>query len=191
MAAAYDSYLPWFIKPLPRSRAWANLPADSETKDALAGRLPCCRGGTCAGASIQWRLRWRSSGARRSPRRANTRATKDEFAAPVRAGRCGSEGAGDRLRQADCGFWQLADAVGKDQSLSAPDRRYCAALRRCAAEHAGRVHLVHLGLAGCVRRQALHRGGNRPGQGRRSGTEPAATALSRWWSLGIRCAPGR
>ena len=50
MAAAYDSYLPWFIKPLSAlTRAWANLPADSETKTALADQIAVLRG---------WDLRW-------------------------------------------------------------------------------------------------------------------------------------
>ena len=40
MVAAYDSYLPWFEKPLPALfKAWANLPADSAMKTALAGQI--------------------------------------------------------------------------------------------------------------------------------------------------------
>ncbi len=91
--------------------------------------------------------------------------SEDEFAAPIGLGRCGSEGAGYSLRQADRGFWELADAVGRDQSLSTPDRGYSAALRRCAAEHAGGIHVFHLGLAGFVWGEALHSGGNRQGDG--------------------------
>ena len=50
MTAAYDSYLPWFIKPLSAlTRAWANLPANSETKTALADQIAVLRG---------WDLRW-------------------------------------------------------------------------------------------------------------------------------------
>jgi acyl-homoserine lactone acylase PvdQ len=50
MAAAYDSYLPWFIKPLSGlTRAWANLPANSETKTALAGQIAVLQ---------KWDLRW-------------------------------------------------------------------------------------------------------------------------------------
>jgi acyl-homoserine-lactone acylase len=49
-AAAYDSYLPWFIKPLSAlTRAWANLPANSETKGALAAQI---------GVLQRWDLRW-------------------------------------------------------------------------------------------------------------------------------------
>jgi acyl-homoserine-lactone acylase len=50
MAAAYDSYLPWFIKPISAlTRAWANLPANSETKSALAAQI---------GVLQRWDLRW-------------------------------------------------------------------------------------------------------------------------------------
>jgi acyl-homoserine-lactone acylase len=50
MTAAYDSYLPWFIKPVPRLiHAWDSLPPDSETKTSLAGQIAVLRG---------WDLRW-------------------------------------------------------------------------------------------------------------------------------------
>jgi acyl-homoserine-lactone acylase len=50
MAAAYDSYLPWFIKPVSSlTRAWASLPPDSPTKNALAGQV---------GVLKAWDLRW-------------------------------------------------------------------------------------------------------------------------------------
>ena len=50
VTAAYDSYLPWFIKPLPALiQAWDQLPAESETKAALAGQIAVLR---------QWDLRW-------------------------------------------------------------------------------------------------------------------------------------
>jgi acyl-homoserine lactone acylase PvdQ len=49
-AAAYDSYLPWFIKPLSMlKQAWAKLPADSEMKTALAAQIGVLQG---------WDLRW-------------------------------------------------------------------------------------------------------------------------------------
>jgi acyl-homoserine-lactone acylase len=49
-AAAYDSYLPWFIKPISAlTRAWANLPANSETRMALANQMAVLQG---------WDLRW-------------------------------------------------------------------------------------------------------------------------------------
>jgi acyl-homoserine-lactone acylase len=50
IAAAYDSYLPWFEKPLPALlRAWASLPAASPQKAALAGQIAVL--GT-------WDMRW-------------------------------------------------------------------------------------------------------------------------------------
>ena len=50
VAAAYDSYLPWFIKPLSGLiRAWIELPQDSPMKSSLAGQI----------AELQrWDLRW-------------------------------------------------------------------------------------------------------------------------------------
>jgi acyl-homoserine-lactone acylase len=50
VAAAYDSYLPWFIKPLSGLiRAWIDLPAESPMKSSLAGQI----------AELQrWDLRW-------------------------------------------------------------------------------------------------------------------------------------
>ncbi len=50
MAAAYDSYLPWFSKPLPALiKAWSDLPADSEEKTALAGQITTLQ---------SWDMRW-------------------------------------------------------------------------------------------------------------------------------------
>jgi acyl-homoserine-lactone acylase len=50
VTAAYDSYLPWFVTPLPSLiQAWDNLPADSETKAALASQIAVLR---------QWDMRW-------------------------------------------------------------------------------------------------------------------------------------
>jgi acyl-homoserine-lactone acylase len=50
IAAAYDSYLPWFEKPIPALiKAWDNLPDGSETKAALAGQIAVLRA---------WDLRW-------------------------------------------------------------------------------------------------------------------------------------
>jgi len=50
VAAAYDSYLPWFIKPLSGLiKAWIDLPQDSPMKSSLAGQI----------AELQrWDLRW-------------------------------------------------------------------------------------------------------------------------------------
>ena len=50
MAAAYDSYLPWFIKPLRvLMQAWANLPANSEMRTSLSPQIAVLRA---------WDLRW-------------------------------------------------------------------------------------------------------------------------------------
>ncbi len=50
ITAAYDSYLPWFGKPLPALvQAWDQLPPTSETKAALAGQIAILR---------KWDMRW-------------------------------------------------------------------------------------------------------------------------------------
>jgi acyl-homoserine-lactone acylase len=50
IAAAYDSYLPWFIKPVSAVvAAWNKLPADSEQKKALALEIA---------EFAKWNLRW-------------------------------------------------------------------------------------------------------------------------------------
>jgi acyl-homoserine lactone acylase PvdQ len=50
VAAAYDTYLPWFEKPIPALvKAWDQLPAASPQKAGLAGQIAVLR---------QWDLRW-------------------------------------------------------------------------------------------------------------------------------------
>ena len=50
VTSAYDSYLPWFIKPLAALKeAYASLPANSETKKALADQMAVLQA---------WDLRW-------------------------------------------------------------------------------------------------------------------------------------
>jgi len=50
IAAAYDSYLPWFEKPLPALvKAWEDAPADNSLKTKLAEQIGLLRG---------WDLRW-------------------------------------------------------------------------------------------------------------------------------------
>jgi acyl-homoserine lactone acylase PvdQ len=84
IAAAYDSYLPWFEKPLPALlKAWAGLPANSQRKAALAGQI------AVLGA---WDLRWGVDSVQTSlaifwgeeiAKVANTsHGSEDEFAAP-------------------------------------------------------------------------------------------------------------
>ena len=50
VTAAYDSYLPWFEKPIPALvKAWDELPTDDPTKTQLAGQIQLLRA---------WDLRW-------------------------------------------------------------------------------------------------------------------------------------
>jgi acyl-homoserine-lactone acylase len=89
MTAAYDSYLPWFIKPLSAlKQAWADLPADAEMKTALAPQIAVLQA---------WDLRWGVDSVATSlaifwgqeiskaalVRESNTPADLDEFLAPA------------------------------------------------------------------------------------------------------------
>ncbi len=62
------------------------------------------------------------------------------------------QSAGDGVRQARRRFRYVEDAVGRRQSLPAPDGRHRSALQRCRAQHPGRLHVVAVGVARLVRR---------------------------------------
>jgi acyl-homoserine-lactone acylase len=110
IAAAYDSYLPWFEKPLPALfKAWASLPAASERKAALAGQIALLQG---------WDLRWGVDSVETSlavfwgqeiAKAANaSHDSEDEFAAPKVSGDVALNAlatASARLT-ADFGSWQ-------------------------------------------------------------------------------------
>ncbi len=110
VTAAYDSYLPWFIKPLPRLfHAWASLPESSETKVALAGQI---------GILQRWDLRWGVSSVATSlaifwgqeiAKAGQPAGYEDEFAAPAVPDDVALKAlatASDKLT-ADFGTWQV------------------------------------------------------------------------------------
>jgi len=109
MTAAYDSYLPWFIKPLPALvQAWDQLPAESETKAALAGQIAVLR---------KWDMRWGVDSVATSlaifwgqeiAKVGHTAAYEEQFSAPVVPGDVALKAlltASDKLT-ADFGRWQ-------------------------------------------------------------------------------------
>ncbi len=109
VTAAYDSYLPWFIKPLPRLiNAWANLPPDSGTKTALAAQIAVLE---------KWDLRWDVDSVATSlaifwgqeiTKIGHPAGYEDEFAAPVVPGDQALKAlaaASDKLT-VDFGTWQ-------------------------------------------------------------------------------------
>ena len=70
MAAAYDSYLPWFEKPIPALlKAWDATPAQ-QSAEGETGRADrgAARVGSALGGRIRCRRRWRCSGARSARR---------------------------------------------------------------------------------------------------------------------------
>jgi acyl-homoserine-lactone acylase len=113
MAAAYDSYLPWFIKPLPALvTAWNNLP-DSETKTALAGQVAMLKGwdlrwgvdSVATSLAVFWGQEIAKAAISTAPHAASD---EDEFVAPVLPGDAALKAlaaASDKLT-ADFGSWQ-------------------------------------------------------------------------------------
>jgi acyl-homoserine-lactone acylase len=109
VTAAYDSYLPWFIKPLPALiHAWEKLPANSETRAALAGQIAVLQ---------KWDLRWGVDSVATSlaifwgqeiAKVGPTAAYEEQFSAPVVPGDVALKAlatASDKLK-ADFGSWQ-------------------------------------------------------------------------------------
>ena len=110
MTAAYDSYLPWFIKPLHALLdAWTKLPANSATKVELAGQIAVLQ---------KWDLRWGVDsvatslavfwGQEIAKAAGHTAAHEEQFSAPVLPGDVALKAlatASERLT-ADFGTWQ-------------------------------------------------------------------------------------
>ena len=113
MAGAYDSYLPWFDKPLPALvKAWTDLPA-SETKTALAGQIATLRGwdqrwgvdSVATSLAVFWGQEIAKVAVTNSP---HPGAYEDQFEAPVvppEVALKALRAASDRLT-ADFGSWQ-------------------------------------------------------------------------------------
>jgi acyl-homoserine-lactone acylase len=109
MTAAFDSYLPWFTKPLPALlNAWTNLPPDSDMKTALAGQIAVLQ---------KWDLRWGVDSVATSlavfwgqevTKASHPVGYEDEFVAPVLPDDLALKAlaaASDKLK-ADFGSWQ-------------------------------------------------------------------------------------
>ena len=141
LAAAYDSYLTWFEKPMPALiKAWDATPESNPLKAKTAAQIALLR---------KWDLRWaadsvptslavfwgdevrRRVGGGRQGRRVAGECDRERARRPTPAG------AGRGVGQADGGFRKLENSVGRDQSLPANHGRSAAALQRCRAEHAG------------------------------------------------------
>ncbi len=134
IAAAYDSYLPWFEKPIPALvKAWDQTPATDPLKGKLADQIAQLRA---------WDLRWSVTSIPTSlaifwaddisrkvagdARRAGMSAP-DYISAKAPANQLleSLSVASDKIA-ADFGTWKTA--VGRYQSLSAPDERHRASI---------------------------------------------------------------
>ena len=165
MAAAYDSYLTWFEKPMPALHQSLGQHSDSESAESED-----CRADR---AAARWDLslgrQFRSHVARRVLGRRN--AAPRVAAAQWRRRTVGYRGlrsstrprinccealvaASDKLHRR---FRLLEDAVGRHQSLPASHRRHRPSVHRRRAEHSGRLHVLAVGIARLVRRARLSR----------------------------------
>ena len=109
VTAAYDSYLPWFVKPLPALiQAWDQLPPESETKAALADQIAVLR---------KWDLRWGADSVATSlaifwgqeiAKVGHTAAYEEQFSAPVVPGDVALKALATASAKltADFGTWQ-------------------------------------------------------------------------------------
>ena len=187
IAAAYDSYLTWFEKPIPALiKAWDEAAGANPLKAKLAPQIELLR---------KWDLRWAANSVPTSLavfwgediRRRVGGGGRGSGTSADDAHRQGARGATAAIarggvRQARGGLRKLEDAVGRDQSLPAAHRRHRAAVQRRRAEHSGGLHVRACGDRWLRSARARIRG-------RRSGTAPAATASSRWWSSATACGP--
>ncbi len=109
VTAAFDTHLPWFIKPLPAlMQAWDQLPADSKTRPALADQIAVLR---------KWDMRWGVDSVATSlaifwgqeiAKVGHTAAYEDQFAGPVVPADVALKAlqtASDKLK-ADFGIWR-------------------------------------------------------------------------------------
>ncbi len=189
IAAAYDSYLTWFEKPIPALiKAWDQTPDSNPLKAKTAEQIALLR---------EWDLRW---GVNSVPTSLAVFWAED-VRRRVGGGRRG--GGADRARTPSstrlpisfCNRWwrhpttagrfrHVEDAVGRHQSLPAPERRHRSAFRRRGRRAFRSASRRRPGARWRRSARALTR---TP----RNGTAPAATASWRWWSSARRCAPRR
>ena len=162
IAAAYDSYLPWFEKPLPALiKAW-DRHSRFQSVEGKTGR-------SRSTVLRKWDRRWAVNsiptslavfwgdevrrralavdGARRRAGRATTRSAgqvcRGATAAVARGG----------VRQTAGRLRKLEDAVGRHQSIPASYRRHRPAVQRRGPQHSGGLHVLAVGIA-CVVRSA-------------------------------------
>ena len=143
IAAAYDSYLPWFEKPIPALiKAWDQTPASDPLKAKTAEQIALLRA---------WDLRWSATSVptslaifwgddiQRKVGRART-VSSELYRRRSRGGTIAAVALGG-LRQTRGRLRNLEDAVGRDQSLSASDRRHRSSVHRRRPEHSGGLYV--------------------------------------------------
>ncbi len=150
IAAAYDSYLPWFEKTMPALvKAWDDAPSTNPLKAKLADQIALLR---------KWDLRWSVTSVptslavfwgeevrRRLGRRCQKGRHRGRRSPEQRDAGAASGVTRGRVRQTASRLRKLEDAVGRHQSIPAPHRRHRAAVQRRAAEHSRGFHFVAWG----------------------------------------------
>ncbi len=162
IAAAYDSYLPSFEKPMPALlKAWDDDAGDRSAQgEARRADRAAARVGPALGARRRCRRRSPCSGAKTcsaawARRRARRACPPTSTSAAQGAGRAAAAVARGGVRQADRGFRHLEDAVGRHQPLPAAHRRHRPAVQRRAARASRSASPRRVGLARLVRRARL------------------------------------
>ena len=186
IAAAYDSYLPWFEKPIPALvKAWDGTPASDPLKAKTAEQIELLRKWDFRWA---WRAsprRWQCSGARMSAVAwaavAGGAAHPSTMPSPVRPPRnCCS-----RWRPRPTGCRPISEP-GRSRGATSTASSALPATSSSRSTMPGRAFPWASPPRNGARWPPSARAPIRaPG----SGTEPAETALSRWSSSAIRCAP--
>ena len=186
MAAAYDSYLPWFIKPLPALMQGMGKAAGEFGNEDCACRSDCRAPevGPALGRGFGGHLAGDLTGARRWRTAGQVAGYEDEFAAPVLPGDVALKAlatASDKLT-ADFGTWQTPwGKINRYQRLTGD----------IVQPFNDAKPSTPVGFTSSTWGSLAAFGARPYPTGQRSGTAPAATALLQWWSLAIKCAPGR
>src|SRR5262249_10282800 len=154
IAAAYDSYLTWFEKPIPALvKAWVQTPASDPLKAKTSEQIALLRA---------WDLRWSATSVptslavfwgediQRRVRR-NGLSAVNYIAGEATAEQLlqSLSAASDKLA-ADFGTWKTP--WGRHQPLPASDRRHRSPVHRRRPQHSGWLYVRDLGIVGLIRR---------------------------------------
>ena len=180
IAAAYDSYLTWFEKPLPALlKAWDEAPGrQSPESETRAADRPAAQVGSPLGGEFRPHFAGRLLGRGSAPPRGRRRARRGDRPRMTRSPRRPPSNCCNRSPRRPTSSRPTSEAGRRrgatsiDSSASPATSSSRSTTRARAFPSASRPR--------CGDRSP--RSERAPTRGRRSGTAPAATASSRWWS---------